>query len=133
MKVVMKILKGEFCAMLCRKRSSVVSTANKEHNLSKSSSEQLGSTVEAVKKKKKKKKEATFRRCSDLFMYLLFIICPIHFPTRSLFILSCSGGNKNDCVIPLPPLLLLLRENKPNTTVRTKLETCWHDKTPVTV
>lgn len=44
--------------MLCRKRSDVDSTVNKEHNLSKSSSEQLGSTAEDVKKKRKKKSNA---------------------------------------------------------------------------
>lgn len=67
--------------MLCRKRSRVVLTAHKGQNLSKScsvvSSEQLRYTAETVKVK------VTHRKCSNMFMNLLFIICTIDFPTRS--------------------------------------------------
>lgn len=81
--------------MLCRKRSRVVLTAHKEQNLSKScsvvSSEQLRYTAETVKIK------VRHRKCSNMFVNLLFIICTLHFPTRSPIHSFQSWEKKHYC------------------------------------
>lgn len=97
--------------MLCRKRSRVVLTAHKEQNLSKSSSvvasEQLRYTAETVKVK------VTHRKCSNMFMNLLFIICTIDFPTRSsIHSFQSWGGKKSTTALTWSILLPLPLEKK---------------------
>lgn len=96
--------------MLCRKRSRVVLTAHKEQNLSKScsvvSSEQLRYTAETIKVK------VTHRKCPNMFMNLLFIICTIDFPTRSSIHSFQSWGKKHYCTYMKHPAAAAAGEKK---------------------
>lgn len=116
----MKILKGESAVCSSGKRSVVVSTANKEHNLSKSSCEQLRSTAEAVRGEKKKRKsnvEKVLQHvCAPFIFYLSFV--PFISQQGVLFIPCHTAGNKNECVKGPAAAAASARKHKENTTKR---------------
>lgn len=95
----MKIVRGEFAVCSAGKRSVVVSTVNKEHNLSKSPSEQLRSTAEAVGKKRRRRKSQKVLQ----LVYAPFVCHLSHsFPNKSFYSFPRGVVEIKNCCVKDP-------------------------------
>lgn len=96
LKVVMKILKGEFVACSAGKGVMLIQQWTKNTIYQSRPLSSLGQQPKTSKKKKKKKQCSEGALTCLCTFYLSFV--PFIFQQRVPFIPSRSGGNKNDCV-----------------------------------